>query len=84
MTPLTTYPVHPKKDESHYISPHRDLYKCVVCNRVYQKLPESPFTGVDGCCKPGSFVEIDQLEATKTIAEEAIKKYGPTLKKLGE
>lgn len=71
MTPLTTYPIH--KKEEHYISPHRDLYKCVVCNRVYQKLPDSPFKGVDGCCRPGSFVEIDHLGATKVILEETLK-----------
>jgi hypothetical protein len=66
--PHTTYPVQPK--EKHFISPHYDLYKCVVCNRIYKKLPESKFTGVDGCCRPGSFIEIDHLEASKTILEE--------------
>ena len=57
-----------------YTSPHRILYKCVVCNRVYSKLPESEFKGVDGCCRPGSFIEVDQLEATKTILEETLPK----------
>jgi len=51
-----------------YVTKDHDLYKCMVCGKLYETskpLPTRPFA--DGCCTIGSLIEIKEDEESTNV-----------------